>query len=60
MHFSLRRLRNGPDTDAIDIVAWKLCIAIGNGVFTWPRIGVSDLGTLFIDIFNWHVAARLI
>ena len=60
MHFSLRRLRDKPGTDAIDIIAWKFCIAIGNGVFMWPRVKLSDYGTLFIDIFNWHVAIRVL
>ena len=55
MHFSLRRLR-GDGTDAIDVVAWKFCIAVGNGVFTWPSVSISEYGTVFIDIFNWHIA----
>jgi len=59
MHFSLRRLR-GEDTDAIDIVAWRFCIAIGNGIFSCPRVRVSDYGTLFVDVFNWHIAIGVI
>ena len=59
---SIRRIKNKATktngisySNAIDIVYWRIAIAIGYGERMFPVISIS-YGVLHIDFFRWHLA----